>query len=150
MAFPFLALLATGFGAVNQYQQGRDAQRIGEYNARLAETEAKIERDKAAREEEAHRRDLRQLQGRQRASIAQSGTGYGGSTGLLLEQSDAAAELDALNIRYAGQLRSMGLLSEAAMSRARGSNARRQGNLLAGAELLSGASDSYSSHRLQG
>lgn len=144
----WFAALGSVMNAANQRQQGADAQRAGEYNARLNEQEAAVESSKAARDEEALRRQQASQRSTQRAAIAQAGGGSGGSTGLLVDQSDAAAELDALNVRYGGQMRSMGLLSQAAMSRMSGANAQRQSNLMAGGTLLRGASDAYSHYRL--
>jgi hypothetical protein len=51
---------------------------------------------------------------------------------MVLAESAANAEIDALNTRYTGA-------RQEALYRASGSNARRQGNLMAGTSLLSGA-----------
>lgn len=115
--------------------QGRDARR----NAALLRDQARGEFNAAAREEEAQRRAARMAIGRQAAAQAEAGIGTSGSAGLLLEQSAVLAELDALNIRYGGELRGKGLLAESFNMRQRA----RSAGLLAGAQLLTGASRAY-------
>jgi hypothetical protein len=51
------------------------------------------------------RRESDQLLGAQRAAIAESGTGAGGSNGLIMAQDAALAELDGLTERYEGRLK---------------------------------------------
>lgn len=145
----WFAALGTLLSAMSTVKQGSQAAAAGEQDALNDERSAAQESSAALRDEESQRRSNRMLQGRQRAAIAASGGGYGGSNALLLDQSDANAELDALNIRYGGRLRSMGLLSRAAVDRSAGANAQSQSRLLAGAQLLRGASDSYTNYRLK-
>jgi hypothetical protein len=84
--------------------------------------------------------------GQQRAAIAQAGVGLGGSALDIMEQSADRAELDALTMRYEGDLRSKGLLAaaegaryEGRVARAAGENAMKGAYLSAGASLLSAA-----------
>jgi hypothetical protein len=144
----WLAAVGAIAGAASSARQGQQAKVAAEYNAKLDEQQAAASASASYRDEETQRRAAGQLKGKQRAAIAASGGGYGGSNGLLMDQSDAAAELDALNIRYGGQLRSQGLLSNAKMTRLQGGNARSQANLQAGGQLLRGASDTYSNYRI--
>lgn len=123
-------------------QQGRDAR----MNAALLREQARAEGAAAARDEEALRRAARMQIGRQAAAQAEAGIGTSGSAGLLLDQSAVLAELDALNIRYGGQLRARGLLAQS-----RGMQARaRASGLLAGAQLLTGVSRAFTRNRLAG
>lgn len=62
--------------------------------------------------EEQFRRQSRIEAGKRRAAIAQSGTGFDGSNFDIDRQSQIFAELDALNIRYQGQLESDALLEQ--------------------------------------
>lgn len=107
--------------------------RGGRGDASALESQAAVAREQAMRDEEAKRRDARQRIGTQAAAFAQSG---GGVDEGLLRQSSILDELDALNTRYAGQMRSAALASEAR-------SVRRQSKLLAGAQALSGASSAY-------
>lgn len=145
-AIPYLTAGATVVSSAAAYQQGQAQKAAEEFNAQLSEKEAKAAQDQSAREEEALRRESAGLLGKQRAAIAEAGLTGGGTTGLLADQSAVLAELDALNIRYGGSLRGTGLLSQAASSRFSGRQAGKSGGLLAGARLLSGASDTYEAY----
>src|SRR3990167_10916399 len=72
--------------------------------------QARITNAQTNRDEESQRREARQIIGKQAASMAQAG---GGGDEGLLRQSAINAELDALNIRYAGRARAAGLLGDA-------------------------------------
>jgi hypothetical protein len=102
----------------------------------LAE-QAAVAQAQANRDETAQRRQSRQQLGTMAASMAQAG---GGVDEGVLRQSAVNAELDALNIRYAGQMRARGLLAEA-------KSIRKQSKYLAAAQLLSGATASYSAYK---
>lgn len=123
--------------ALGTVAQGVQQRKAGEYNARMSEIENKASQDQASREEEALRRDNRQFFGRQRAALAESGLGSGGTTGMMLDQSALLAELDAQNLRYQGAVRGAGLISQARSSRYGGRAASANAGLLAGAQLLS-------------
>jgi len=88
--------------------------------------------------ENAQRRQARQFLSRQAAAIGESGTGYGGSSAKLREQSAIEAELEALNIRYSGQQRAQGLRTEAGFAKDRGGAALLGSGLAAGSAILSG------------
>jgi len=113
-------------------------------NADLLREQARAASAAAAQDEAAQRRAARMAIGRQAAAQAEAGIGTSGSAGLLLDQSAVLAELDALNIRYGGQLRAKGLLAESLAMRERG----RQAGLLAGANLLMGASKAFTRNRI--
>jgi hypothetical protein len=100
--------------------------------AMLSET-ARIENAQADRDEESQRREARQLLGMQAAAMAQAG---GGGDAGLMRQSAALAELDALNIRYAGRARAAGLKKDAR-------RVAKEAPYLAGAQLLSSAGSAY-------
>lgn len=131
-------------------QQGKEQALQARMQADLLRERARQEMAATAADEAAHRREARMRIGRQAAAQAEAGIGTSGSAGLLLEQSSVLAELDALNIRYGGQMRSRGLLAESLMTRERGRAARRNAGLLAGAQLLSGFSKAYTSGLLAG
>lgn len=136
--------------AVATHQQGKDQARIAQMNAQILRQASRDELNVAARDEEALRREARMRIGRQQAAQAEAGIGTTGSAGLLLEQSSILAELDALNIRYGGELRSKGLLAQSGALSARGRSVRRNTGLLAGAQLLTGWSDAYTKSRTGG
>lgn len=116
-------------GAFSSRKQGRS-------EARLLRQQSRVAMAQSTADEEAQRRQARLLHGAQAAALAQSGTGMDGSNEQIMSQSAAMAELDALNIRYRGQMESRGLL-------ARAKAAKRTGNLSAGLELLKGGAALY-------
>lgn len=104
--------------------------------------QARVAGQQAYADEETQRRQNRQLRGNQAAALAESGLSTEGSSARRADQDAANAELDALNIRYAGILKRHGLLTEA-------KNAKVRGYTLAGQQLLSGASSSYTQGRMR-
>jgi hypothetical protein len=92
--------------------------------------------------------------GEQLAQLSQAGAGLSGSYADVIGQSAADAELDALNIRYEGELQAMGLLEQsqqselsARVNRINARQAGRAGNTAAASTLLSGASNAYGYYR---
>lgn len=119
-----LASAGSVIGALGAIGQGRAASDAANYNARLAEMEA------ASKERAQRDASQRQLSGI-RASIGKSGATSAGTPLLVLADSAANAEIDALNTRYGGALQS-------SIYRAGGADARRAGTIRAGASLLTG------------
>jgi hypothetical protein len=157
----FATAAMTVYQAYSAYQGGRmqeanyrAQQQSANYNATIQEQNAALARQQANAREEAQRRASRQMQGEQRAALSQAGMGLGGSFGKILAQDAAAMELDALNIRYEGDLQARGLLAGAEMSRWEGQvagvnarSARRAGTWDAATSLLSGATQAYGGWR---
>lgn len=83
--------------------QATAAQRA--FSSRVARENARTVGDQSAMRQEAMRRQSDQMLGAQAAAIAESGTGMGGSNGLIAAQDAALAELDALTERYEGRLK---------------------------------------------
>jgi len=144
-------------GAYSAYQAGEateaglKAQAQGrEYEATIAAQNAQVARQQANAREEAQRRHARQVLGDQRAALAESGVGLSGSSADIYRQSAANAELDALNIRYEGELAARGLLAQSELDRYGGrvdrsnaKGAKRAGTLDAATTLLTGGSKAY-------
>ena len=154
-AIPVGAMLAasaavSAVGAIQQGMaaaaQGQAQQNAANYNAEIKRQQAALELQQAGAREEQQRRQSRQLLGQQQAALAQAGIGLGGSALDIEEQSAFLSELDALTIRYEGDLRAKGLLAGAEQSlyegraaAAAGANARTASYISAGASLLSAA-----------
>lgn len=94
-------------------------------NIELAKQNREIVNRQYSAREEAMRRSARQALGAQRAAIAQSGTGFSGSNLDIMKQSTANAELDALNLRYAGQLEDASMQNDITMRQFNKDNLRR-------------------------
>lgn len=169
-----IQIASTVFSALGALQQANS--RAGEYNAQAASYDAQrqanernaavlaqnaqIERQQSNEREEAQRREARMILGQQRASLAQAGTGFGGTAADVMSQSAANAELDALTLRYEGDMRARGLLAQADEERYQGSiagvnastarssasNARSQGYVGAIGSILGGVG-SYMGYR---
>lgn len=97
----------------------------------LRDNAAQASREASAQEDELRRRQ-RVIRGNQVAGIAQSGIGFEGTGGDLLEQSDINASLDNLSVRYEGEMRARNLTTQAGMSAfdaaVAGNNAKAAGN----------------------
>lgn len=108
-----IGVISTVAGAVNDYQTAKFQAKEAEGSAKLAEINADIARKdglvaQAKAAEEAHR-----ALGRQRAAQAQGGI-LGSATGeMLLDQAEAEAREDQLNIGYQAARNVQGLLVEA-------------------------------------
>jgi hypothetical protein len=133
--------------SIGTMNAGREARENAEEEAAALEAQGREASNQALRDEEAQRRAARMALGRMSAAIGEAGGGYGGSAGLLLQQSDVLAELDALNIRYGGQMRRRTLRSQASSVR-RSAPSASQTNLLAGAQLLRGVSNAYTRNKV--
>jgi len=114
-------------------------------NATIARNNAQGAQRAANANEEASRRKSAYALSQQRAAIGQSGVAFEGSPLDVLGQSVGNAELDALNIRYQGQLQAANYLNQGMMSDAQAgayqqsaSNAEDAGELGAATSLLSG------------
>jgi hypothetical protein len=123
-----------------------------QYNAALALQRAEQTGKAYGQREDQVRREARSAAGARRAAAAQSGLGTTGSMADVERQSQVAAELDALNVRYQGQLESRALTEEAKQAQYRaemnrfGANAaRRSTNLNTLGKVLSGVANTYSS-----
>lgn len=156
-ATAIVTAIAAVVSAYSEYQQGKAQEanykaqaQADEYNATVASQNAAVRRQQYVAQEEAQRRQAKQLLGEQRAALAQAGIGLSGSAADVYGQSVARSELDAMNIRYTGELEASGLLAQADQyrysartNRMNATSSRRGGYLNAAAALLSGASQSY-------
>jgi len=142
-----LSIVSTVFGVVRALsggeqqaaaytEQGQARAAQMEAQARANEYDAAVKRQRADQQlalsgqrEEALRRQARIESGRRRAAVAQSRAGSGSDTSNfdIDYESAIAAELDALNIRYEGQMQARGLLDAANMDDYSAANARTTG-----------------------
>jgi hypothetical protein len=130
--------------ALGSIRGANAARKTSEFNARNLEAQAGTVSRLNVDREEAQRANTRQQLGMQLAAGAEAGGGLGGSDLDLLRASMFNSEMDALNIRYQGQLEAKGLTDEARMVRAQGKEARTRGYMSAAAQLMQGSA-SYTS-----
>lgn len=139
----WLQIAATVISAVGAISQAVSARNAAKYNAAVAERNAVISRQQAAANEAAQRRDAFRAMGRIRAGYGAAGVATEGTPLDVLEDSAAEAELDALNIRYKGEIAAMGYESEAQLQKTRAKSALVTGVFNAGSALLSGGAQYY-------
>lgn len=134
-AIPFITLAVSALSAVGQGQQAQQQADYAALNAdrdrQIAEANAEITAQQASAREEDVRRQARQMLGASRAAIAQSGTGLMGSNADVYSQQARDAEMDALNVRYSGNLERTGLLNQADTSRMSAANYKASGKAAA-------------------
>jgi hypothetical protein len=138
-AMTALAMGAGVAGAVGSVQAGYQQQALMEYNAKVSENNAQAAIMRARYEEQRQRTLTKKFLGRMEAAQANTGFAPGGS--LLEDLADAAgqAELDALAIRWNGDVEYNRHMSEAAVSRWQGKLYAQQGWVKAGQSLLMSA-----------
>ncbi len=122
-----------------------DAQRkASNYNADVADANARAAQDKAAYDEKMHKESVRKILASQRALYGKSGLSSEGSPLLVMEESTKAGEMDALAIRYGGDIAAAKERSSANLLRMQGKNIKTAGYIGAGSTLLAGASQAMS------
>ncbi len=115
-----VALKIVGTLAEGAQQEGaiRQQAALADYNARVSEANAAAVGQQTSAAEDAHRRRVREFMGAQRAAFAANGGGFDGSNADVARQTAVEAELDALTIRYKGNLERAGLLADASQNSA--------------------------------
>jgi hypothetical protein len=141
------ALAATGglLGAAGSIQQGQAEYAAADYNAKMAEENARQSRIQSA--EEARRQKISSAKqiGDIRASYGASGiVSSEGSALDILQESSAAAALDYLTIKHQGEVKAAAYQQEANVSRMRGNAARTGSYFKAASSLLSAAGSTAS------
>lgn len=136
------AVVSAGTAVYSADTQRRAGNQQADYNAAVAEQDARAAKDKAEYDEKAHRENVRKILATQRALYGKSGLSMEGSPLLVMEDTEKQGELDALAIRYGGDVASARSRSEANLARMTGRNnayAAKGGYIQAGSTLLSGA-----------
>lgn len=140
MAVESLALwgmaASAGLGAIGSIQQGFASRQQAEYNAQVAEQNAAAARAQAALDESTSRKKSSMVLGAIRARAAANTGDVSGSALDVLADSASEAELEALTLRYQGEVKARQMESEAAIERRRGKNAILEGFVGAGTRLL--------------
>jgi hypothetical protein len=121
--------------------------KMADYNAAVAEQGAAAARDKAAYDEAMHREQVRKILSTQRALFGVSGVDMTGSPLLVMEDTAKKSELDALAIRYGGDVAAARERSQANLSRMQGEAVKTSSYYQAGSTLLQGASNTYGNYQ---
>ena len=124
-----LATAGSALGIMGALSAGKASQGAAEYNAQSALIESQSR-------ENAQRASASRQIGATRAAIGKSGATSEGTPLLVLAESAANAEIDALNTRYTGE-------RQATLYRTQGANARKTSYIQAGTSLLQSAGKFY-------
>lgn len=133
------ALIAAAVAAAGTVYSGVQQKKAADTNAAISEQNAIAAQQKAAYDEQMHREGVKKLLSAQRALYGKSGVEMAGSPLLVMEDTAAQGELDALAIRYGGDVNAARNRSAANLSRMQGSTAMTASYFQAGSTLLSGA-----------
>jgi hypothetical protein len=146
-----LMIGSTLMGAAGQIQQSKATAAASNYNAQIAEMNAKIS-DKQAKdalergkqEEQQKRMQTAQLAGRQRAAMAANGVDltFGSPLDTIIDTAKMG-EIDALNIRTNAHREAYAYNMQATNQRAGATLDRMEGYLSAGGTILGGAGSAY-------
>lgn len=127
-------------GAGGALYAGEQQRKASSYNAAVADQNARAAEDKAAYDEQMHRERIRKILSSQRAEYGQSGVSMdSGSPLLTMEDTAGQGELDALAIRYGGDIQAAQQRSSATLSKMQGKSAQTSSYFQAGSSLLTGA-----------
>ena len=137
-----MSIFGSLMSANSQIKAGNAAGDAHDFNASIAEGNADQAIIQAAQQERQQRIIGRKAVGDMRASFGASG-GTGGSAMDVLAESMANAEMDALNIRYAGEVKSANFKNEANLMRLQGRNARNAAQSNANATIFNGMTSTF-------
>lgn len=140
-------LAATAVSTVGTLKAGEKQQEAYNYNAQVAEETAVQEQKKSAYDEQMHRAEVRRILSTQRALYGKSGVTIEGSPLLVMEDTAKQGELDALAIRYGGDVAAARARSEASLLRMQGENVREASYYQAGSTLLGGGTSLFLNRR---
>ena len=154
MSFAIAALAMQAGGSVlsgfGQIQQAKMDYGIAKYNAELDKAASYDVLESSFRDEEMSRRDYEAFRGEQEVAVGKSGVAFEGSILDVLADGSARAELDAMNIRFAGQQQAASLQEGARAGMIQAKASKRQAYIGAAASLVSGAGQTYGSGHSMG
>lgn len=135
---------------IGGYMQGSDQADQMRAQARGLDANARANDIQTQEQENLQRRRAGVVLGEQRAAIAQSGFGAGGTMGDIMRQSGTESELDALAIRFEGGLRSSEMRGQAQQLRYGAKQAKRSAGFGLATSLLNGAAGGYGTYAAMG
>lgn len=151
MSWAYTAVTAAAVivSAVGTAVSADNSRRAANQNADAQEQAAIAAQRKADYDEARHRESVQKLLSAQRALYGKSGLEMSGSPLLVMEDTAAQGELDALAIRYGGSVSSAQQRSAANLSRMQAGAIQTASYFQAGSTLLSGASSGYGNYLKQ-
>lgn len=143
---PMFQAAGTALSVFGQLQAGKSAKVAAEYNEKINRQNADIARQEAADQARIVDRQNYLLQGSIRANQGASGGRQAGSVLDVIADAAAQGELEKQMILYRGNLKARGYENTAELDKYGGETARTGSYMRAGAELLSGAVNTYKSY----
>lgn len=119
-------------------------------SARQDEANARNVEIQSAAEEDLQRRRAGAVMGEQRAAIAQSGFGSGGTMADLVGESAANSELDALAIRFQGRVKADTLRGQAQQKRYTAKQTKRAAGIGLATSVLGAVASGYGAYATMG
>ena len=136
---PILTVVGTAVSAYGTYQSMQQQGDMSEYNAQVAESQAKQTRLETSERVSRQRKENDRFKKRQRAAYAKSGITSTGTPLSVMSQTAADLELAALDTAYAGESKAQALMQQGAVNRYQSKSIRRAAPLAVGTTLLGGA-----------
>ena len=134
-------------GSVGAVVSADASRKAANYNADVAEANAVAIKNQNEANEKAHREQIKKILSTQRALYGRSGVTMEGSPLLVQMDTVEQGELDALAIRYGGDVAAAKERSMANLYKMQGQQASTMGAINAGTTLLSGASSAYKTYK---
>ncbi len=135
------AVVSAVVSAAGAMEQGKAAREQAQYQAAVADNNALAARQQSELEERQYREKARLALSSQRAKAAKNGVLAGEGSPLFVDtDTSETAEIDSLNIRRGGQLRSDSFRAQGALSLYQGAVADQQAQFRATTSLLDGVS----------
>ena len=135
--------VAAAVVAVGVLAAGHAEGKKQDHIAKVEEQNAMLSRRNAGAQEDDQRERARRFQGSQLAAIGESGAGLQGSTADLFRESLFSTEMDALNIRYEGEIGGRNHQNAADMARYDGKQVKTNSYLSAAGALFGAGTKSY-------
>jgi hypothetical protein len=135
-----VAVFSAVFSVMAAVKEANRAQDAANYNAKIAESQAQAERDKAAFDEARYRENAAKVQATSRTRINASGVDITEGTPLAyLSGQSKDVEMDAMAIRYGGEIAAQKAQNQANSFKYQGEQAWSAGQWKAGSSLMSSA-----------
>jgi hypothetical protein len=135
------AVVGTAVTSVGMYQQGKAQEKVGKYNAKIAENAAISKRYEAEAQAARIRDKAKRIRSSQVTGYSKSGVTLTGSVNDVMLDSSLASETDALTALYEGKTSGDNLHAQASLSRYEGKQARTNSYYGIGGTVLSGVID---------
>lgn len=146
-ALAIIGLIGTAVSVVGQVMSASQQSDMANYNAKVANQNAEAIEDKAAYDARMHNQEVRKMLATQRSLYGKSGvSSEEGSPLLVMDDTVKQGAMDALAIRYGGDVEAAKARSQANLFKMQGKNIMTAGMMGAGTTLLSGAGNAYKTY----